>query len=270
MRDNAHICLLKSTDSYTNAWLPVGEGGCENAIGDIAITRINQYIAICPGAFSFAQMVTPRTTIGTDASIDWSGAQHNGNYAQSLEYWATPLSYTIFHELCHYLLNYEDYFLNTEVTWIGGTTNKAYKYNGATQLVAENPGDVENNVDNLGIASNHYDGPSPAQQHVIRTPRNPPSGHHQGHKSTTTQPPAPKPRRCIDCHARERVQNAEAAERDADRALIQARAAVKEARAHVKKIEQEAAEEARLARIKQEQASSISKRAQPLGRHNHV
>ncbi|TVY94154.1 hypothetical protein LAWI1_G000266 [Lachnellula willkommii] len=71
-------------------------------------------------------------------------------------------------------------------------------------------------------------------------------------------------------NARERVQNAEAAERDADRALIQARAAVKEARAHVKKIEQEAAEEARLARIKQEQASSISKRAQPLGRHNHV
>jgi hypothetical protein len=43
--------------------------------------------------------------------------------------------------------------------------------------------------------------------------------------------------------ARERVQNAEAAERDADRALILARAAVKEARAHVKKIEQEAAEE---------------------------
>ena len=44
-------------------------------------------------------------------------------------------------------------------------------------------------------------------------------------------------------NARERVQNAEAAERDADRALIQTRAAVKEARAHVKKIEQEAAEE---------------------------
>lgn len=43
--------------------------------------------------------------------------------------------------------------------------------------------------------------------------------------------------------ARERVQNAEAAERDADRALIQARAAVKEARAHVKLIEKEAAEE---------------------------
>jgi hypothetical protein len=39
------------------------------------------------------------------------------------------------------------------------------------------------------------------------------------------------------------VQNAEAAEREADRALIQARAAVKEARAHVKRIEKEAAEE---------------------------
>ncbi|TVY64366.1 hypothetical protein LSUE1_G007926 [Lachnellula suecica] len=70
--------------------------------------------------------------------------------------------------------------------------------------------------------------------------------------------------------ARERVQNAEAAEREADRALIQARAAVKEARAHVKMIAKEAAEEARLARIKQEQASTISKKAKGLGRHNHV
>lgn len=159
--------MLKSTDRFTKAWLPVGEGGCEDAVGDVAITRMNQYIAICPGAFSFAQMVTPRATIGTDASVDWSDAKYNGNYEQSLEYWATPLSYTVFHELCHYLLNCklmdlavstlswpfsdDDYFLNTEVTWIGGTTNKAYKYNGATQLVAENPDAVENNVDNLGM-----------------------------------------------------------------------------------------------------------------------
>ena len=43
--------------------------------------------------------------------------------------------------------------------------------------------------------------------------------------------------------ARERVASAEAAERDADRALIQARTAVKEAREHVRRLEKEAAEE---------------------------
>ncbi|KUJ14949.1 uncharacterized protein LY89DRAFT_686545 [Mollisia scopiformis] len=70
--------------------------------------------------------------------------------------------------------------------------------------------------------------------------------------------------------ARERVMNAEAAERDADRALVAARVAVKEAREHIKRLEKEAAEEARLARIKQDQAKSMSKRGHALGRHeNH-
>jgi hypothetical protein len=43
--------------------------------------------------------------------------------------------------------------------------------------------------------------------------------------------------------ARERVASAEVAEREADRALMQARAAVREAREHVKRLEREAAEE---------------------------
>ena len=44
-------------------------------------------------------------------------------------------------------------------------------------------------------------------------------------------------------NARERVFSAEAAERDADKALLTARAAVREAREHVKRLEREAAEE---------------------------
>ena len=43
--------------------------------------------------------------------------------------------------------------------------------------------------------------------------------------------------------ARERVLSAETAEREADRALMQARTAVKDARNHVKLLEKEAAEE---------------------------
>lgn len=66
--------------------------------------------------------------------------------------------------------------------------------------------------------------------------------------------------------ARERVAAAERAEADADRALTQARASVRTAREQVKQLELEAAEDARRARIKQEQASQIGRRAKPLGR----
>ncbi|KAJ6114030.1 hypothetical protein N7523_007347 [Penicillium sp. IBT 18751x] len=66
--------------------------------------------------------------------------------------------------------------------------------------------------------------------------------------------------------AHEQVLIAEAAEKEADKALLASKRAVKEAREHIKHLEREAAEEARLARIKQDQAKSISKRAKPLGR----
>ena len=66
--------------------------------------------------------------------------------------------------------------------------------------------------------------------------------------------------------ARERVMSAEMAEREADKALMTARAAVREAREQVKRLEREAEEEARLAKIKQKQAANISKRGQMLGR----
>lgn len=66
--------------------------------------------------------------------------------------------------------------------------------------------------------------------------------------------------------ARQRVQSAETAEREADRALVQARTAVREAHEHVRHLEREAEEDARLAKIKQGQARDISKKAKVLGR----
>ncbi|KAI1137403.1 hypothetical protein F5Y05DRAFT_69774 [Hypoxylon sp. FL0543] len=68
--------------------------------------------------------------------------------------------------------------------------------------------------------------------------------------------------------ARERVMQAEAAEREADRALEAARVRVREARAEVKRLELEAAEEARRAKIKQYHAREVSKRGKQLGRHD--
>ncbi|KAK3695777.1 hypothetical protein B0T22DRAFT_116280 [Podospora appendiculata] len=67
--------------------------------------------------------------------------------------------------------------------------------------------------------------------------------------------------------ARERVMSAEAAERDADRALLAARESVRQAREHVRRLELEAQEEARRAKIKQYHAREVSKRGQQLGRH---
>jgi uncharacterized protein with WD repeat len=69
--------------------------------------------------------------------------------------------------------------------------------------------------------------------------------------------------------ARERVMHAEAAERDADRAMAEARARVQEARQHVRRLEEEAKEEARLAKIKQFHAKEVSKRGKTLGRTYH-
>jgi len=67
--------------------------------------------------------------------------------------------------------------------------------------------------------------------------------------------------------ARERVMGAEAAERDADRALMAARESVRQAHDHVKRLELEAQEEARRAKIKQYHAREVSKRGKQLGRH---
>ncbi|KAI2605245.1 uncharacterized protein GGS25DRAFT_504325 [Hypoxylon fragiforme] len=68
--------------------------------------------------------------------------------------------------------------------------------------------------------------------------------------------------------AREHVMQAETAERDADRALESARIRVREARAEVKRLELEAAEDARRAKIKQYHAREVSKRGKHLGRHD--
>jgi hypothetical protein len=67
--------------------------------------------------------------------------------------------------------------------------------------------------------------------------------------------------------ARDRVLFAEAAERDADRALAEARASVREARENIRRIEEEAREEARRAVIKHQQAREITRRGKTLGRH---
>lgn len=66
--------------------------------------------------------------------------------------------------------------------------------------------------------------------------------------------------------AREHVMSAEAAEVDADRALGEARMRVRAAKDHVWRLEEEAKEEARRAKIKQQQAREVSKRGQGLGR----
>jgi len=67
--------------------------------------------------------------------------------------------------------------------------------------------------------------------------------------------------------ARESLVSAEAAERDADRALVAAREKVRQAREHVHRLELEAQEEARRAKLKQYHAREVSKRGKQLGRH---
>ncbi|EIW83365.1 hypothetical protein CONPUDRAFT_152396 [Coniophora puteana RWD-64-598 SS2] len=67
--------------------------------------------------------------------------------------------------------------------------------------------------------------------------------------------------------ARMKVADAEAAERAADKALVEARSAVKSAREHIKVLENEVLEDARRAKAKQAEAKNVSKSAKGLGRH---
>lgn len=67
--------------------------------------------------------------------------------------------------------------------------------------------------------------------------------------------------------ARQKVTDAEAAEREADQALVQARNKVKEAKRHVEVLEREALEDAHRAKMKQAEAKIVRKSAKALGRH---
>lgn len=62
---------------------------------------MERYIQICPAAFSYAQMTQPRTYIAPDNTVDWSDGKFEGRFETQLDYWTTPLSYSVFHELCH-------------------------------------------------------------------------------------------------------------------------------------------------------------------------
>lgn len=66
--------------------------------------------------------------------------------------------------------------------------------------------------------------------------------------------------------ARERVQMAEQAEADAQRALVHAKESVQDARQHVRNLEIEAEEDARRAKVKQHAAKDIGKHSSKLGR----
>ncbi|KXN90960.1 hypothetical protein AN958_03027 [Leucoagaricus sp. SymC.cos] len=67
--------------------------------------------------------------------------------------------------------------------------------------------------------------------------------------------------------AHQKVTDAEAAEREADQALFQARNKVKEAKRHVEMLEREALEDAHRAKMKQAEAKIVRKSAKALGRH---
>ncbi|KAJ6517603.1 hypothetical protein DFH09DRAFT_1373669 [Mycena vulgaris] len=67
--------------------------------------------------------------------------------------------------------------------------------------------------------------------------------------------------------AREKVATAAAAEHEADRALLHARARVRDALEHVKGLQLEAQEEADRAKVKHAEAKVVSRDARGLGRH---
>ncbi|KAB8304144.1 hypothetical protein EYC80_003564 [Monilinia laxa] len=80
------------------------------------------------------------------------------------------------------------------------------------------------------------------------------------HKNRDAQDP-------IIAAAEQRIINAEQMEREADRALVNAREAVAEAREHMRQLKSEMEAQAKALKVRQGQANNIYKRAKPLGRH---
>ncbi|QSZ36376.1 hypothetical protein DSL72_006252 [Monilinia vaccinii-corymbosi] len=80
------------------------------------------------------------------------------------------------------------------------------------------------------------------------------------HKNQDAQDP-------VIAAAEQRIINAEEMEREADRALLNARKAVAEAREHMRQLKLEMETQAKALKIRQGQANNIYKRAKPLGRH---
>ncbi|KAF9527293.1 hypothetical protein CPB83DRAFT_907704 [Crepidotus variabilis] len=70
-------------------------------------------------------------------------------------------------------------------------------------------------------------------------------------------------------NARQTIADAENAEKEADRALVEARNRTRLAREHIKVLEREAEEDARRAKAKAAEARVINKSAKGLGRHGH-
>ncbi|KAI1486502.1 hypothetical protein F5X96DRAFT_654872 [Biscogniauxia mediterranea] len=143
--------------------------------------------------------------------------------------------------------------------------------------VVEEPAPVPEKKHSLFGGSNRHRSPSPSStlrssttNHSRNSDQSSPSRHRSvlqrtfGHGSSSN-PPDLDP---SIAQARERVLSAETAERDADRALEAARLRVREARAEVRRLELEAAEEARRAKIKQHHAREVSRRGKQLGRHD--
>jgi hypothetical protein len=101
-----------------------------------------------------------------------------------------------------------------------------------TDPAVDHPTTTDTNGHHGGLFGRHHT-TDPAVNYPTTTNTN---GHHGGLFHRNAEDPS-------ILAARERVMSAEAAERDADKALHNARMAVREARDHVKRLEREAAEE---------------------------
>lgn len=130
-----------------------------------------------------------------------------------------------------------------------------------TQPVAQAPAPVESTPRSGGLFSKHRHSNSSSEISPVRETRTSTTSSGLGSIFSRNNGVDPS-----IANARERVAAAENAERQADAALVQARAAVRDAQNHVKQLELEAEEEARLAKIKQGQARDLHNRAKPLGR----
>lgn len=161
-------CANSLRDPIVNKWWQDNEHACHGAQFRAQVER-NEYVMVCKNAFENPNKIE----IGSQRDTNYASPRYLNSVGNTLDYWATFLSYTLLHEFLHVLFQCEWFpqprNLIQQLTWSSLTgedwdlnhavrhpdtdslITKAYGYFGSVELVFQRPHKVPTNVDNTGM-----------------------------------------------------------------------------------------------------------------------
>ncbi|KAJ5161825.1 hypothetical protein N7492_007217 [Penicillium capsulatum] len=135
-------------DPIADKWWDNNEHACHGA-GFRAQVEWQEYVMVCKNAFENPDKIE----IGSKRDINYASPRYVNSAGNTLDFWATFLSYTLLHEFLHVLFEWEDWDLNHAAHHpvTDSLITKAYGYFASAELVVQRPHKVPTNVDNTGM-----------------------------------------------------------------------------------------------------------------------